>query len=276
MNPTAEEVKKSWNAFAPMYSQVLEKANLQLGLSLTRMLQINSAKNILEVGCGSGTLAVDLLQYLPPGGKYTSVDISEEMVKIAEMRKNAFASKLNDVDHRFVVANGEDLSFIPDESIDVYFAPLCLHLTPDANNALKEAMRVLKKGGRIGFSVLGNYDRCDFFRILDDSLREFEIEFGGGRSIFRYGDREALIKLAQDNGFEVDYCWLEQVTIGVFNEDDAEAISKSPGNGKLVNQKGEETRQKIVASLRNRFSERQKQFLPLQNENTLLIGRKPL
>lgn len=276
MNPTAEEVKQMWNAFASTYVQVLEKTNLQLGLSLTRMLQIDSAKNIVEIGCGSGILAVDLLQTLPKGVKYTSIDISEEMIKTAEARKQALASKLNEIDHKFVLTNGEDLSFIPDESIDVYFSPLCLHLTPDPDKALKEAMRVLKKGGKIGFSVLGSYDRCEFFKIFDDSLREFNIEFGGRRSMFRFGEREALIKLAQDNGFEVDFCWIEQVTVGIYNEDEVEVISTIPVNTKLANQKGEEIRDKIMASLRNRFAERKKAFLPLQNDNTLLVGRKPL
>jgi len=49
MIPTAKELQRGWNAAAKNYARTLEKANLQLGLSLARMMNITSAKNILEV-----------------------------------------------------------------------------------------------------------------------------------------------------------------------------------------------------------------------------------
>lgn len=277
MIPTLQEVKQGWNAFAKIYAQLLEKSNLQLGLSLGRMMQIEKAKHILEVGSGSGLVAVNLLQCLQTGVKYTSIDIADEMVKLSKERKHLMESacKFNNIDHQFHLGDGENLSFLQDESVDAYFASLCIHLTPDPNKALKEALRVLKKDGKIGFSVLGDYNNCSFFRLLDDTVKEFGIQTPQKRSMFRYGKREELIKLAQDNGVEVDFCWNETVTVGVFNEEDVEAMTRTPGNMKTLSQVEERIRQKIIDTMKQKFRERKEKFVPLQIENTLLVGRKP-
>jgi len=275
--PTAQEVKQSWNVFASQYSQMIETPNLQLGLALSRMLKVQSAQNILEIGCGSGRLTLNNLAILPPGTKYTSVDISDEMIKLAESSKEQLAkeNRLNAVEHKFVVSNGEDISFIPDESVDVVIIPLCIHITPDANKFLQEAMRVLKKGGRIGWSVLGKPELCTFFRIFTDRLKEFKIEVPQRRSIFYLGTREASIKLAQDNGIQVDFCWNENVTMGVFDEKDVEAIANLPSNQKNFKGADEETQKKILEAMKADFAEKKKNFTPLNNDNILLIGRKP-
>lgn len=274
--PTAQDVQQSWDAFAEMYSNLLEPPNLQLGLSLARMLKVSSAKNILEVGCGSGRLAIDLLQVLPPGTKYTSLDISEEMIKIANQRKENSKQKLNpDIEHTFIKGDAEDLSMIPDESIDVYFAPLCFHLTPDPNKALREAMRVVKKGGRIGFSVLGSPEKCTFFRLFGDRVKEFKLEVANDRSIFYLGNRDASIQLAESNGIQVDFCWTEIVVQGMFDENDVLVISKAPSTAKKLNKLDEETRAKVIQAMQKDFTEKKKNFIPIQTENVLLIGRKP-
>jgi ubiquinone/menaquinone biosynthesis C-methylase UbiE len=275
MIPTAQEVKSGWNAFASQYSEIMEKSNVQIALSLARMADVSSAKNILEIACGSGVLALELLQNLPSGVKYTSLDISEEMVKLANAAKEKVKGKLNDVEHQFMVANGEDLSFIPDESIDVVLAPLCMHLTPDPSKLLQEALRVLKKGGRIAFSVLGDPQKCTFFSIVSNAVKETGAELPQKRSIFYLGAREKMIKLAEDNGIKVDFCWLEYVTQGIQTMEDTKILYNTPSTVKTMELIGEEKKAQAIATIEKTFAEYQKNFTPLQTENVLLVGRKP-
>lgn len=270
MIPTAQEVKTSWNAFASQYSETMENSNLQIALSLARMAGVSSAKNVLEIACGSGRLTLDLLQTLPAGTKYTSVDISEEMIKLATAAKEKIKDKLNDIEHQFVVANGEELSFIPDESVDVVIAPLCMHLTPDPNSLLKEALRVLKKGGRIGFSVLGDLKQCTSFNIVSNAVKEAGVELPQKRSVFHLGSREKMIKLAEDNGIKVDFCWLEYITQSIHTVEDTKILY-----AKTISSIGEEDKAKVIEGVEKTFREFQRTFTPLQTESVLLVGRKP-
>lgn len=265
MQPTTQDVINLWNSFAENYSQVVEKPQVQVGLALARMAGVSSAQNILEIACGSGELTLSLLQSLPSGIKYTSVDISEEMIKRANANKEAMKTKLNNIEHEFIEADGENLSFIPDESVDVVLAPLCLHLTPDPNKVLQEAMRVLKKGGKLGISVLGPSEKCTFFSIRHDALRDVGGGLGNNRSIYYLGSREKLIKLAQENGVKVDFCWTETITFGLKNSEEMIDFWFSGFN---VNEQ-------VVKHMKNAFDEKMKNFVPLQSEDVLLVGTKP-
>jgi len=275
MIPSIQDVQTNWSAFAEAYSTILEKGNLNLGLSLTRMLRVDTAQNILEVGCGSGRLALHLLQNLPEGIKFTSIDLADEMISIANKRKEENASILKKIDHQFLQGNAEDLSSIPSESVDVVFLPLVLHLTPNPDKAVQEAMRVLKKGGRIGFSVLGNPEESTFFSIMGKRLQEFKSDGGPQkRDIFYLGNREDLIKLAERNGVKVDFCWNEYVAMAVLEENEVGYITDAPPITKFLNTLNEDVRTKFKESLRNDFREMKKKHLPLLTHNTLLIGRK--
>ena len=205
--PTTQDVKDLWNSFAEKYTQFLEKPRLQAALSLQEWLKLILRRISLK-------LDVPLLQSLPSGTKYTSVDISEEIIKKAKVKKESLKHKFNDIEHDFIEANGEDISFIPDESVDVVISPLCIHLTPDPNKILKEALRVLKKGGRLGVSVLEDPQKCTFFSVFYDPLKEVMGDFGK-RSLFYLGSREKLIKLAQENGVKVDFCWTEAIPLAI-------------------------------------------------------------
>jgi len=274
MIPTAKELQRGWNAAAKNYARTLEKANLQLGFSLARMMNINSAKNILEVGCGSGLLTFNLLPSLPNGVRYTSMDISDEMIKLAQEKMDAMKNQFSHVDHKFLQGDAEDLSFVPNETIDAYLSSLCLHLVTDPNRALKEAMRVSKKGGKIAFSVLGRSEKCTFTKIFHDRLKEFNIEIPEFRDVYYLGSKERAVKLAKDNGIKVDYCWIEDIAMGVCEEDDIQMIIDLPLNRKIVKGLEEETRARFIKAMKDDFRSRKQRYEPLVTENILLVGTK--
>ena len=274
MIPTSDNVQQRWNFSAPTYAKMTEESNLQLGLSLARMLSVSSAANILEAGCGSGMLTLELLMSLPSGVNYTSIDISDEMINIANKRKEAIAPKLNDINHTFIRADVEDLSAIPDESIDVYLSPLCLHITPNPSKALKEAMRVLKKGGRLGFSVLGSYEESTLFKIFKDREKEFNIKPSDMRSIFYLGSREAMIKLAEENNVKIDFCWVEYISQAILDESDVDKLANMYSNAIMISQLDKENGTKLVESVKKIFMDMKKAFTPVKTENVLLVGRK--
>jgi ubiquinone/menaquinone biosynthesis C-methylase UbiE len=93
---------------------------------------------LLEVGCGMGT---DLLQFARGGAQVTGADLTPRSVEISQKR-----FRLYDVPASFVITDGERLPFA-DESFDVVYSNGVLHHTPGTDVAIREAHRVLRKGG---------------------------------------------------------------------------------------------------------------------------------
>jgi ubiquinone/menaquinone biosynthesis C-methylase UbiE len=93
---------------------------------------------VLEIGVGMGA---DYLEWLRAGALVTGVDISEASLERARCRCESagFHPDLH-------VADAEDLPF-PDNTFDVAYSYGLMHHSPDTQQCLREAYRVLKPGG---------------------------------------------------------------------------------------------------------------------------------
>jgi ubiquinone/menaquinone biosynthesis C-methylase UbiE len=96
-------------------------------------------KRVLEIGCGTGT---DLLQFARHGALVTGIDLTPRSIEIARRRFEVYGLKGD-----FAIGDAEDLTF-PDESFDAVYSFGVLHHTPDIERAIREAHRVLRRGGR--------------------------------------------------------------------------------------------------------------------------------
>lgn len=111
---------------------------------LLDLARLSPGESVLDVGCGTGTLAIAARQRVGPAGEVWGVDPSPEMVARAT-RKAAKAG----VDVRFETGALEELP-LRDGGVDVVLSSLMLHhLTDDGRvQGMGEIVRVLKPGGR--------------------------------------------------------------------------------------------------------------------------------
>lgn len=100
---------------------------------------------VLDVGCGTGTLAIGATRRVGPGGSVHGIDPSRAMIARAARK----ASKAG-VDVAFRTGVAEALPY-PDAQFDVVLSTLMLHHLPRKarQECAREIRRVLKPGGRV-------------------------------------------------------------------------------------------------------------------------------
>ena len=129
-----------YTVWAPAYDAIVRAAGFDAArrLSIER-LRLSSGGRILIVGAGTG---LDL-DFLPSNVHITAIDVTPAMLKHLERRA---AGAGRSVTAR--VMDARQLAF-PDSSFDAVVMHLILAVMPQPERGLKEAVRVLKPGGRI-------------------------------------------------------------------------------------------------------------------------------
>jgi ubiquinone/menaquinone biosynthesis C-methylase UbiE len=112
---------------------------------VVQLAGLGSGESVLDVGCGTGTLAIASKKRVGPTGKVIGIDASPEMI----VRARAKAAKAA-IDIDFRTAAAEALPF-SDATFDALLSTTVLHCLPvDARRlCIREMSRVLKSGGRL-------------------------------------------------------------------------------------------------------------------------------
>jgi ubiquinone/menaquinone biosynthesis C-methylase UbiE len=112
---------------------------------LVRLARLKPGESVLDVGCGTGTLAIAAKRQVGPEGSVAGLDASPEM--IARAAKKA---KKAGIEVTFQEGPAQALPF-PEAQFDVVLMTVMLHHLPRKVRqvATGEARRVLKPGGRV-------------------------------------------------------------------------------------------------------------------------------
>lgn len=130
----------SW--FATPVGKLVKKYETKL---LLEMLAPRPDEYILDVGCGTGVFSVDVLS---SGARLVGLDISQPMI-------TRVAHKTDDDQFAGVVGDMVSLPF-PDESFDKVFSMTAIEFTADAEQAVAELNRVVRRGGTVVLTSLNS------------------------------------------------------------------------------------------------------------------------
>jgi ubiquinone/menaquinone biosynthesis C-methylase UbiE len=152
-----------YTVWAPVYDALARAAGFDAArrLSIDR-LRLAPGDRVLIVGAGTG---LDL-DFLPPNVHVTATDVTPAMLKHLEHRAaragRAVTTRIMDARH---------LAF-PESSFDAVVMHLILAVMPQPERGLKEAIRVLKRGGRIAVfdKFLGDEERPSLKRRLLNAI----------------------------------------------------------------------------------------------------------
>jgi len=116
------------------------------------LARLQSGDAVLDVGCGTGTLAMEVKPRVGRAGRVAGIDPSPQ--QIARARSKAARRHLL---IEFQIGVIEHLSF-PDQTFDVVLSTLMMHHLPTSlkRQGLAEIARVLKPGGRL---VIADFKR---------------------------------------------------------------------------------------------------------------------
>src|SRR3954451_9895427 len=109
------------------------------------LARLQPGDHVLEVGCGTGDVALAASAQVGANGSVVGIDPSPEMIAVACAKATRSARNVG-----FQVGVIEALAF-PDGTFDVVLSSLMMHHLPDdlKRQGLAEIARVLKPGGRL-------------------------------------------------------------------------------------------------------------------------------
>lgn len=112
---------------------------------LVDVLSLRTSERVLDVACGTGVTTRIAKQKVGASGRVHGLDINASMLATAK-------DLAQDVDINWIESDVCESGLAP-ETYDVILSQHGYHYFPDQPAALREFHRLLKRGGRMGFSV---------------------------------------------------------------------------------------------------------------------------
>jgi ubiquinone/menaquinone biosynthesis C-methylase UbiE len=149
--------KAVWEAMAAGWEtkrSYLWGVSRHIGEWLIANLDVHPGQTILELACGPGDTGFAAAPLLGPTGRLILTDFAPAMVEAA--RRRGAELGLANVEYRVMDAERMDLA---DGSVDGVLCRWGYMLMADPAAAFKETRRILRRGGRLCFSVFGSAER---------------------------------------------------------------------------------------------------------------------
>ena len=174
--------------------------------NLINMMNPSSNQNLIDVACGTGDIARLFLKYVNESSQVTCIDPNRGMISKGKEKLSKFKN-IN-----WIISPAENIP-LSDNLFDFYTISFGLRNTAKISNALSEAYRVLKPGGRflcLEFSkiqntnfekIYKNYSRLipTLGKLVVGEKQPYEYLI---KSIENFLNQEELIELMIKNNFK--------------------------------------------------------------------------
>jgi SAM-dependent methyltransferase len=270
MTEQAERYDRIAEGYARWWGPIIAPASVKV-LDLVDDAVRAGARDVLDVGTGTGTLAIAAIRRWPGVG-VTAIDASSGMIELASAvaDRELTASERSRLDLR--VAFADELP-LPDGSVDVAVSSFVLQLVPNRYRALREVRRVLRPGGRFGWiswmSGSGPWVPDDDFdeALLDigEEAREWDDRPGDLRD-----EREAVAGMRRA-GFADVQAHADRL-IHRFDVDGVIGFLTEFDEEDLVDSLGRRKRARFEDALRRRLARRSSDELAISNATVLVSG----
>jgi trans-aconitate 2-methyltransferase len=193
----SQDATRDWDAST--YDRVSAPQQRWAAEQLDR-LELAGDEVVLDAGCGSGKITLELIRRVPDGTVY-AVDAAPSMVRHTLQAVGDRATAL--------CQDLADLS-LP-EPVDVVFSNATFHWVPDHDALFAALARNMKPGGRL-VAQCGGRGNIDRFRVLADNVafaEPFAPYFSDWVRPWNYATAEETAERLERAGFQEISTWLE-------------------------------------------------------------------
>ena len=160
----------------------------QLALPVVDLLDPKEGEKILDVGCGEGTLAVEIERR---GTKVIGVDMSAEMIEQCQAKGiEAYVGSVTDLPYN--------------EEFNSVFSNATLHWVKDARSAVQNIAKSLKIGGRFVCEFGGEGNAYHLVSAMQEVFAKHP-EFGVFDNPWYFPSVKEYTTLLEAEGFSVEY-----------------------------------------------------------------------
>jgi ubiquinone/menaquinone biosynthesis C-methylase UbiE len=182
---------EGWQRVAEKYDAVWSSLTRQFIPYLIDAAQVSTGLSVLDVACGPGYVSAAVRKV---GAHPAGVDFSRKMVEIASSMFPEIAFREGDA---------QQLAF-EDASYDRVLMNFGLLHLSHPEKACAEAFRVLRPGGKFGFTIWAEPHENPGGKIVNDAIEahaDLNVEVPEGPSKFLYADKQECRKALKRNGF---------------------------------------------------------------------------
>jgi ubiquinone/menaquinone biosynthesis C-methylase UbiE len=181
-----------WQRVADKYDSVWSGVTRQFIPYLIDAAGVLAGMPVLDVACGPGYVSAAVKKL---GANPTGIDFSKKMVEIATKMFPGITFREGDAQELPV----RDASY---DRVLMNFG--LLHLS-QPEKACAEAFRVLRSGGKLGFTIWAEPHENPGGKIVNDAIEAYadlNVEMPEGPSKFLYADKEECRKILECDGFD--------------------------------------------------------------------------
>lgn len=260
---------ESWQRVAEKYDSVWSSLTRQFIPLLLADAGVSAEMFVLDVACGPGYVSAAAKQL---GAIPTGIDFSEKMVAIA---KRTFP------EIRFMQGDAHNLPF-KEGTFDRVFMNFGLLHVSHPERACAEACRVLKPGGKFGFTVWAGPAQNPGAKVINDAIEacaNLDVGLPEGPPKYLYGEREECRQVLKRAGFDATSMSYETRTVewnlphaGYVFEAERNAGVRTAG---ILERQSPETLEAIRLALENGIKQyaRGKEFVLPMAAHVIVVGR---
>ncbi|TFG05759.1 MAG: methyltransferase domain-containing protein [Promethearchaeota archaeon] len=129
-------------AFEPEFYDQNSEVQFNLGLKTVQQLNVKDGETILDIGCGTGHLTIEIAKRTP-SGSLIGIDINPHM--IAKAKENLHKCNMTNI--QFITT--EILRYHPNMQFDAIFSNSALHWVQETRQLYHKIYALLRPGGRL-------------------------------------------------------------------------------------------------------------------------------
>lgn len=192
MSSFTEFEHEGWQRVADKYDSVWASSTRQFISPLLAAADLSAHISVLDVGCGPGYVSAAATQL---GASPIGLDFSSQMIGVA---RTMFPQI------EFREGDAQDLPF-PAARFDRVLSNFALLHLAAPERACAEACRVLKPGGKFGFTTWARKEENPFVQLVDDAIQPhavMEVDLPAGPPSYLFKSEEEFRSALEHAGFD--------------------------------------------------------------------------